>query len=87
MLTLIVNDCPQQLEVEPETPLLWVLRENLRLTGTKYACGQGVCGACTVLVDGQPRRACVIPGNTVAGCRITTLEGIPAAHPGKQAWV
>ncbi|MGQ9920871.1 MAG: (2Fe-2S)-binding protein [Desulfobacca sp.] len=64
-----------------------MLREELSLTGTKYACGIGVCGACTVLVDGQPRRACITPVQAVAGRRITTIEGIPAAHPVKQAWL
>ena len=87
MLTLLVNGQSHQVQSEPDTPLLWVLREELRLTGTKYGCGQGVCGACTVLVDGRPRRSCVIPVQQVVDRRITTIEGIPCRHPVKQAWL
>jgi len=87
MLLLTVNDRSYQTEAAPDTPLLWVLRDNLHLTGTKYACGRGLCGACTVLIDGRPQRACVTPVQAVAGRRITTIEGIPAEHPVKQAWL
>jgi isoquinoline 1-oxidoreductase alpha subunit len=75
--------------VEPEMPLLWVLRDELGLTGTKYACGIAVCGACTVLVDGQPVRSCVMPVSAVEGKAITTIEGLSkdGNHPVQKAWV
>jgi isoquinoline 1-oxidoreductase alpha subunit len=83
MISLTVNDKPQQLDVSPDTPLLWVVRENLGLTGTKYGCGMALCGACTVHVDGAPLRACVTPVSAVAGKRVTTIEGLSAKtdHP------
>jgi len=84
---IVVNGRWYQVAAAPETPLLWVLRQELGLTGTKYACGQGACGACTVLVDDRPRRACVTPVQAVNGRRIITIEGIPAHHPVKLAWL
>jgi isoquinoline 1-oxidoreductase alpha subunit len=76
MLELDVNGKRQQVDAEPETPLLWVLRDNLGLTGTKYGCGVAQCGACTVHVDGEPRRACSTPVKAVVGKRVTTIEGL-----------
>jgi isoquinoline 1-oxidoreductase subunit alpha len=90
MARLVVNGKPVQVDVEPSTPLLWVLREQVGLTGTKYGCGMAQCGACTVHVDGQATRACVMPVSAVEGKRITTIEGL--AQGGKlnkvqQAWI
>lgn len=81
MLTLTVNGERHELDesVDPATPLLWVLRDELRLTGTKYGCGIAQCGACTVHVEGQPRRSCVTPVSSVDGRRITTIEGLEGA--------
>ena len=73
MVRLTVNGKQQQVDVDPSTPLLWVLREQLGLTGTKYGCGIAQCGACTVHVDGVAQRSCVMPVSTVAGKRITTI--------------
>jgi isoquinoline 1-oxidoreductase alpha subunit len=87
MLTLKVNGIIHKLELEPEEPLLWVLREKLGLTGTKFGCGQGDCGSCTVLVDGRPQRSCRITAAEVADKEITTIEGIPANHPVVRAWL
>ncbi|HEX7062189.1 MAG TPA: (2Fe-2S)-binding protein [Woeseiaceae bacterium] len=88
-LTLDVNGRAHEVDVEPEMPLLWVLRETLGLTGTKYGCGIAQCGACTVHVDGQPVRSCSVPAASVAGRRITTIEGLSpdASHPVQQAWI
>ena len=89
MISVTVNGKPQQVDVEPDVPLLWVVRENLNLTGTKYGCGIAQCGACTVHVDGRPVRACVTPIAAVAGKRVTTIEGLSAtnAHPVQKAWM
>jgi isoquinoline 1-oxidoreductase alpha subunit len=89
MPVLNVNGKSQQIEAEESTPLLWVLREHLGLTGTKYGCGIAMCGACTVHVDGNPTRSCVTPVSAVQGKRITTIEGLaPAAdHPLQKAWI
>ncbi len=87
MIVFQVNGKEQQVEVSSDTPLLWVLREQLKLTGTKYGCGEGLCGACTVLVDGQPKRSCITEVGEVAGKKITTIEGIPTNHPVKKAWL
>jgi aerobic-type carbon monoxide dehydrogenase small subunit (CoxS/CutS family) len=89
MVTLTVNGTPRQLNVPPDMPLLWALRESLELTGTKYACGMAVCGACTVHVDGTPARACVTPVSAVAGKQVTTIEGLSAKtdHPVQRAWM
>ena len=88
-LTLSVNGEPFFHEGDPEMPLLWFLRDALRLTGTKYGCGIGTCGACTVLVDGKATRACVTPMQVAAGRQVTTIEGLAgdALHPVQQAWV
>ena len=90
MIALVVNGTRQTLDVDPDTPLLWALRDNLKLTGTKYGCGIAQCGACTVHVDGQPVRSCITPMSAAAGRRVTTIEGLaPTArlHPVQQAWV
>ncbi len=89
MLTLRINDSERVLDVTPDTPLLWALRDNLGLTGSKYGCGIGVCGACTVHVDGEAVRSCQIPLSALAGRRITTIEGLDpsGAHPVQRAWI
>ena len=89
MISLTVNGTSQQVDVEPDVPLLWVVRENLNLTGTKYGCGVAQCGACTVHVDGAPVRACVTPVSAVAGKKVTTIEGLSTAgdHPVQKAWI
>ena len=86
--TLNVNGQPRRVEAEADTPLLWVLRDTLDLVGTKFGCGGGFCGACTVHVDGRPRRACVTPVVDVASRRIITIEGLSSdgTHPVQQAW-
>jgi len=88
-ISLVVNGMAHTADVEPETPLLWVLRDSLKLTGTKYGCGIAQCGACTVLIDGQPTRSCSIPANAVAGKTVTTIEGLSAdgTHPVQLAWI
>lgn len=89
-MELNINGTPQQVDVEADTPLLWVLRDTLGMTGTKYGCGLAQCGACTVLVDGQPTRSCVTTIDTVAGARITTIEAItedPVGQKVVEAWV
>ncbi|MCU1293885.1 MAG: (2Fe-2S)-binding protein [Bryobacterales bacterium] len=84
-----VNGQPQSVDVDPQTPLLWVLRDTLNLTGTKYGCGIAACGACTVHVDGSPARSCSYPVGSVAGKKITTIEGLSMnrSHPVQQAWI
>lgn len=89
MIQLKINGQAQEVDVAPDTPLLWVLRDRLGLTGTKYGCGQALCGACVVHVEGVPVRACVTPVSVVAGRRITTIEGVAASKIGKavqEAW-
>jgi isoquinoline 1-oxidoreductase alpha subunit len=88
-LTLTVNGRARTVNVDPETPLLWVLRDELRLTGTKYGCGEGQCGACTVHVDGAAIRSCVTPVSSVARQKITTIEGLSpdGRHPVQRAWI
>ena len=89
MIPITVNDKKHQVDVGSDTPLLWALRENLGLTGTKFGCGIAQCGACTVHVDGQPVRSCITPIGTVKGKRITTIEGLSANgnHPLQKAWI
>jgi aerobic-type carbon monoxide dehydrogenase small subunit (CoxS/CutS family) len=89
MVSLVVNGKPEQLDVEPDMPLLWAIREKLALTGTKYACGIAQCGACTVHLDGQIVRSCVTPVSAAAGRRVTTIEGLSATgdHPVQKAWM
>jgi isoquinoline 1-oxidoreductase subunit alpha len=88
-LTLVVNDQRRAVDVAPETPLLWVLRDALGLTGTKFGCGIAMCGACTVLLDGEAVRSCQLAVKDVVGHRITTIEGLAAAgdHPVQRAWI
>jgi isoquinoline 1-oxidoreductase alpha subunit len=86
-MTLDVNGKPLAVKAAPDTPLLWVLRDELQLTGTKYGCGVAQCGACTVMVDGQAVRSCVTPIEAVAAGKITTIEGLGGQHPLQQAWV
>ena len=89
MARLNVNGKDRDFNAEPDTPLLWVLREQLALTGTKYGCGIAQCGACTVLVDGQPVRSCVAPASSVAGKKIVTIEGLgpKGLNAVQKAWV
>jgi len=89
MVTLIVNGKRSQVDAPSDMPLLWVIREKLALTGTKYGCGVSLCGSCTVHVNGQPVRACTTPLSAVAGKKITTIEGLSAKsdHPVQKAWV
>lgn len=87
MISLIVNGKKHEVDASPDTPLLWVLREKLGLMGTKYGCGIGLCGACTVHIDGQPQRSCLMPVKDAQGKKITTIEGIPDSHPVKKAWI
>ncbi|HEU5283901.1 MAG TPA: (2Fe-2S)-binding protein [Burkholderiales bacterium] len=89
MASLKVNGKQVNVDVEPDMPLLWVLRDELGLTGTKYGCGIAACGACTVHLDGQPVRACVMPVSAVEGKAVTTIEGLSqdGTHPVQKAWV
>lgn len=90
MVTFTLNGQPATVDVEDDTPLLWVLRDTLGLTGTKFGCGVAACGACTVHVDGVATRTCVLPVAEVAGRSITTIEGLTtgeALHPVQQAWI
>ena len=89
MITITVNGKAHQLDVEPETPLLWVIRDELGLTGTKYGCGIAMCGACTVHVNGEAVRSCGMQVGDVAGKTITTIEGLSpdASHPLQKAWL
>jgi isoquinoline 1-oxidoreductase alpha subunit len=89
MIKLSVNGRSYDVDVEPEMPLLWVLRDHLDLTGTKYGCGIGLCGACTVHLDGKPARACAVTAAAVEGKRIVTIEGLSASgmHRVQQAWI
>ena len=89
MIQLEVNQKRVELDVDPSMPLLWVLRDVLHLTGTKYGCGMALCGACTVHVDGEPRRSCVTPVASAAGKKVTTIEGLSddLSHPLQRAWI
>jgi isoquinoline 1-oxidoreductase subunit alpha len=89
MIPMIVNGKKHQVDVASDVPLLWVLRENLGLTGTKFGCGIAQCGACTVHVDGQPTRSCITPIESVKGKKITTIEGLSTdgSHPLQKAWI
>jgi len=87
MISLDVNGIKYELEVNPEMPLLWAIREHVGLTGTKYGCGIAQCGACTVHIDGKAERSCQVPVKSAQGKKITTIEGIPETHPVKKAWI
>ena len=90
MIRFTVNGRPREVDVEPEMPLLWVLRDELDVKGPKYGCGVAQCGACTVLVDGAPMRSCVLAVSKVAGRRVVTIEGLAQGerlHPVQQAWI
>jgi aerobic-type carbon monoxide dehydrogenase small subunit (CoxS/CutS family) len=89
LMNLNVNGSPQEVDADPETPLLWVLREKLRLTGTKFGCGIAECGACTVHVDGQPVRSCSVNVANVVGREVKTVEGLSAdsSHAVQRAWI
>ena len=88
-ITFILNGNSQVVDVSPEMPLLWVLRDILNMTGTKFGCGMALCGACTVHINGEASRSCITPISTVAGKNITTIEGLSldGTHPVQQAWV
>jgi isoquinoline 1-oxidoreductase subunit alpha len=90
MVRLSINGQTYDVDADPNTPLLWVIREQVGLTGTKYGCGVAQCGACTVQIDGAAVRSCVVPVSAVAGKRITTIEGLAAGgklHKVQQAWI
>ena len=86
-IMLKINGQARSVTAEPDTPLLWVLRDELQLTGTKYGCGVAQCGACTVHVDGQAVRSCQMPVGSLDGMEITTIEGLGGQHPLQKAWV
>ena len=86
-LTLKINGKAHTVQLDGDVPLLWVIREHLQLTGTKFGCGISQCGACTVHVDGEPMRSCQLRVSRVVGREITTIEGIAEDHPVKQAWI
>ncbi|MGB3209066.1 MAG: (2Fe-2S)-binding protein [Desulforhopalus sp.] len=87
MITLDVNGKSLQVDAGPDEPLLWVIREKIGFTGTKFGCGMSLCGVCTVLVDGVPTRSCVTDVSEVVGKKIVTIEGLPEDHPVMVAWV
>ncbi|MDH3716389.1 MAG: (2Fe-2S)-binding protein [Gammaproteobacteria bacterium] len=89
MLKFELNGESVSVTAEPDTPLLWVIREHLQLTGTKYGCGAGLCGACTVHVNGEAVKSCRTPLNRIAGANVTTIEGLSpdSSHPLQQAWI
>jgi isoquinoline 1-oxidoreductase alpha subunit len=90
MIALSVNGKTYDLDVEDDTPLLWVLRDTIGLTGTKYGCGIAQCGACTVLIDGAPRRSCQVPARSLSGRAVTTIEALAQngkMHPVQRAWI
>jgi nicotinate dehydrogenase subunit A len=90
MISFELNGKPVRIEVDPERPLLWVLRSDLSLTGAKYGCGEGLCGACTVLVDNEPVRSCQAPVKSISGKRVLTIEGLEQdgkLHPLQQAFI
>jgi len=89
MVSFVLNGRPQEVDVPADTPLLWVLRDNLKMRGTKFGCGAGQCGSCTVHIDGQPVRSCQLPIAGVEGSEITTIEGLSEGpdHPVQRAWI
>jgi isoquinoline 1-oxidoreductase subunit alpha len=88
-MELIINEKKIEIDADPATPLLWILRDDIGLTGSKYGCGKGICGACTVHIDGQPVRSCITPITQIRGKRVTTIEGLSANgdHPLQKAWI
>lgn len=88
-ISFILNGNSQSVDVDPQMPLLWVLRDTLNMTGTKFGCGMALCGSCTVHINGEATRSCITPISAVAGKKITTIEGLSAdgRHPVQQAWV
>jgi isoquinoline 1-oxidoreductase alpha subunit len=87
MINLEINGKSYQIDVAPDVPLLWVIRERLKLTGTKFGCGIGMCGSCTVHIDGKAERSCQTPVGAAQGRKISTIEGLPENHPVKLAWI
>jgi aerobic-type carbon monoxide dehydrogenase small subunit (CoxS/CutS family) len=87
MISLDINGKNYQADVGPEVPLLWVIRERLKLTGTKFGCGIGMCGSCTVHIDGKAQRSCQVPVGEAQGKKITTIEGLADTHPVIKAWI
>jgi isoquinoline 1-oxidoreductase alpha subunit len=87
MISLVINGKRYQVDVATDVPLLWVIRERLKLTGTKFGCGIGMCGSCTVHINGKAQRSCQTPVGDAQGKKITTIEGIPEDHPIKKAWI
>jgi len=87
MFSLQVNGIQKQVDADPKTPLLWILRDNLGITSVKYTCGIAECGMCTVLIDGEAQRSCSLNIEDVKGSKITTIEGLPDNHPVKVAWI
>lgn len=87
MIFLDINGKRYEVDVPPDVPLLWVIREHLKLTGTKFGCGVAMCGACTVHVNGKAQRSCQLPVGEAQGKTITTIEGLPEDHPVKRAWI
>jgi isoquinoline 1-oxidoreductase alpha subunit len=87
MISLEINGKNYQVDVASDVPLLWVIRDHLKLTGTKFGCGIGLCGSCTVHIDGKAERSCQTKAGDAQGKKITTIEGLPENHPVKKAWV
>ena len=87
MIEFVLNGEAVSVDASPDTPLLWALRDNLQKTGTKFGCGKGQCGACTILFNGFATRSCLLPIAAVAGQQITTIEGLDGQHPVQQAWI
>lgn len=87
MIALDINGKTYRVDVAPDVPLLWVIREHLKLTGTKFGCGIGACGSCTVHIDGAAQRSCQVPAAAAAGKKITTIEGLGDSHPVVMAWI
>ncbi len=87
-MKITVNDKAHEIDVDQDTPLLWALREELALTGTKFGCGKGICGSCTVHVDGSPTRSCILPCSSLQDSKVTTIEAYQKAdHPVQKAWI
>jgi isoquinoline 1-oxidoreductase alpha subunit len=87
MISLEINGKQYEVDVDPDVPLVWVIREYLGFTGTKFGCGVGLCGSCTVHLDGKAQRSCITTVGSVQGRKITTIEGLPEDHPIKRAWI